>query len=518
MHKNPSNLCLLAALFITWAVSTDLRGSSISEHQAMAQEIYAKLQEAVGDKKSVWPKLIVWSVENRGAVFVPADNSIYLDEKVIKSCVAFGDQMKDALSFVIAHEMTHFYQNHQWKESGLVRNFMVSSAVFEANRHHEAQADIYGAFVSYQAGFNTLALIPDLLDRIYASYGLDSAANGQYPSLETRKDLALEACDLASNLIEIYQTANYLLVLGKFESAYPLYKHVAQSIQFKELHYNLGLCNMMAYMHLQKMDLKYPLALDSRSPIQRGLIDRSPQLLLDDAKESFDLITEQYDAQYSPAKIHLISIYDWLGEQHKAEALISLCAADPEINQNHIYRITEANYYARQGQLVKSRDIYQSLLGEQMPDSNYIREIINHNLASAQNRKPPASAMRSQLIRNEKDLDDVSSLVFYRDFQQTLHIGSGLQFQYAHEYNSSVSKLDFGKVKFSMQRITHASIKSSHGLGIGNSLGEIENRIGNIDLAYARHVNGMYVINYNQGLIFKLNPNGIIEEWVSFSI
>ena len=514
-------LCWLLTILCISMARTPLQGSigtATSEYDIMAQEIYHNLQNAVGDKRSTWPKLSVWSIENRGALFIPSENSIYLDEKIIEACQTFGDQMKDALSFVIAHEMTHFYQAHQWKESGLVRNFMITSEAFVANRQHEAQADIYGAFVTYQAGYNTLGLIPELLDRIYLAYGLDSTASGEYPSLEQRKNLALEACDLAGNLIEIYQTANYMLTLGKFETAYPLYRHVEQSIQFKELHYNIGLCNMMAYLHLSQIDWKYPLSVDTRMPIQRGLITKHPHILLDEILESFHLILEKYDKDYLPAKINLISAYDWLGRGSVVEQLIKQYDGIPQIQGNHMYLLNKANFLVRDGRTEEAIRIYKFLVASKRADSNHTTKIAAYNLAVTQGQNGSIRANKSLLIQNEKGLDGVPSLVFYREFQHNLVIAPGLQFHHAHQYNSSICKLDSGKAKFTLQRITSPKIQSSHGLRIGSSINDIEDQFVAEDLSYEKHVNGSYAIIYKYGLIFKLNSDGIVDEWVSFSL
>lgn len=484
----------------------------------MAQKVYRKLQDAIGDKEANWPNLIVWSVENRGAVFVPGENSIYLDEKLILSCKTLDGQMEDALAFVIAHEMTHFYQSHQWQESGLVRNFMVSSLEFKMSRQNEAEADIYGAFISYQAGYNTLRLIPDLLDRIYEAYDLDDTANSQYPSLEERKDLALESCYLAENLIEMYQMANYLMVLGRYEAAYHLYKYVGNNIQFKELHYNLGICNMMAYWHVQKIELKYPLIIDSWSPIQRGLIDRSPQQLLAEARTSFERIIEKYDSTYIPARIHLISIFDWLGEIQKAEELINRYNGISEINSSSLFGITAANFYIRQGQIAKGQSLYQSTLESSQTEQLYYRDLIDYNRAILQNEIPSSLNSRNQVIKNERGLDNVSSLIFYQDFQHSITMDQDLLFRFGQEFNSTVSKLETAKSKFTLQRITSSDIKTSGGLGIGESFNNIEGQISHELMTTWPGVQGSYIIIFQKGLIFKLDNEGIIEEWVSFSM
>jgi len=507
-----------AGLLVAFSLgSASYSVSSSFTDQEIAHRIYHELQEAIGDKGANWPKLIVWSIENRGAVFVPGANSIYLDEKLIRSCKKFGDQMEDALSFVIAHEMTHFYQSHQWKESGLVHNFMISAETFAVHRQQEAQADIYGAFISYQAGYNTLSLIPDLLDRIYEAYQLDTSANIQYPSLQQRKDLALESCELAGNLIEIYQMANYLLVLGRFDAAYHLYKYIEQKIQFKELHYNLGICNMMAYLNLKKIDLKYSLSIDSRAPIVRGLIERSPEELLSEAMASFERITKEYDPEYGPAIIQLISLFDWSGKIDKAQEIVTRCEAKSEIRESILYQLTKANFYTRQDKIEKSQALYQSILDSAPSEWFFLRDLIEYNLAVLQGETLQGVDRQNHPIRNQNGLDGVSSILFYQDFQHSIAIRSDLLFHSGQEYNSIVSRLEFGKSKFTMQRFTSPEIETSGGLGIGHPFEEIESLFSDDLCTTWQDVQGSYVIVFEKGLIFKLNKKGIITEWVSFS-
>ncbi|NND09529.1 MAG: hypothetical protein HKN87_24425, partial [Saprospiraceae bacterium] len=93
-------LAFSAFLFFAW-ISVGKGVGPIREGPIWFERIYLTLQEAFGDKRTQWPELLIWNQENRGAMFVPGSNKIFIDQKLVTCCAKFGDRADDAMAFVI---------------------------------------------------------------------------------------------------------------------------------------------------------------------------------------------------------------------------------------------------------------------------------------------------------------------------------------------------------------------------------------------------------------------------------
>ncbi|NND05415.1 MAG: hypothetical protein HKN87_03460 [Saprospiraceae bacterium] len=411
--------------------------------------------------------------------------------------------------------MTHFHQNHRWRLSGLFSDFVVPKLDWDENHGDEVQADVYGTFLSYQAGYNTLTIVPELLDSIYAFYDLPATANRLYPSLKERKGLASDACEVSANLIELYQMANYLMVVGRFKTAAHLYQHVASIIQFKEAHYNLGLCRMMSYLSTCNDPLSYPISIDSHIPLERTHGQQNPQQILKSAQRSFELVLEDYDKDYRHAKFALIAIYGWQGNHEEAKSLISDLTTSVESSEDPYFLLTLANHYIENSDMAQGEAIYRQLLSD-LPGGHPLINSIQRNINLLDGNDPWPTFTPS--IQNEQNLDGVTSLLFYSDYQNEIAISQGVQFARADQFGSVLSKLTGSHGKFHMQRIASKEIRTSEGLGIGSSLSELNNRWRDEHFIQVTHVGGQYVVLWSRGLIFKLDESLVTTEWVSFSL
>lgn len=491
----------------------------IDSDQQVVQEIYHNLKNTIGDKRQDWPKVQVWSITDRVASFVPLDNTIYIDQKTIEICKTFEDKYKDALAFIIGHELTHFYQAHQWKEMGFASHFLVNKNSFEAHLEHERQADIYGAFIAQQSGYQSIKLIPGLLENIYKNYKLDVAANQDYPSLSNRKKLAEEACHLAADLVSVYQTANYAMVLGKYEEAHLLYDYVRQSLQFKELYFNLGMNNLLQYYYWQPdLQLGYDFEIDPSIPITRNDQTRHPTALLKEAKASFQKILTQYDPQYFPAQLHLITVLDWQKDKTGATQQINKLGNNFTPKKQASLFLTIGNFHARNGQSTLASDFYQRIAF--IPTANLAtKELALENLnylktKKASKQKPP----QHPALRIEKGIDKIASLTLFKNYNRTISINNQMDLKTDEAGNSFLYRLHFKGQLLKIQLIESIGTQSNKGIEIGSTDQQIKKSYPNSQLGKVRHTNGYYLINYRKGLIFKCNQEGIVEEWVVFSV
>jgi len=488
----------------------------LSADQQIAEQIYQKLQQTIGDKRRDWPKLQVWGVVDRVASFVPNENTIYLDQKAIDICKTFNGQFEAALAFIIGHELTHFYQAHDWKVSGFVTHFMVAKEDFQEHLEHERQADVYGAFIAQQAGFQTIRIVPNLLNSIYKEYQLSSQADSKYPSLVDRQALAQEACHIAADLVEVYHTANYAMVLGKYEVAYQLYDFVGQSLQFKELYFNMAMSNLLQYYFWNTdLQLAYNFEIDPSIPLTRTDQMRHPSILLAEAERFFQKILQDFDANYFPAHLQLLTVYDWQNKTSNMNQQIAwLKTYCPPQQQKHLL-LAIGNYYARQGQVNLAQEQYQSILQSSQP--NTVEQLAKANsqfLQTGQSNKQKPSTRPS--LRIEKGIDEIPSLTFYKNFPRNISIKTAIQLATNEHRNSYISKLNYQDQLLKLQRVYSPSITSNKGIRIGSTKAELERAYPQSQLGIVRHTEGYYIVNYEKGLIFKCNQQGIVEEWSLF--
>lgn len=488
-------------------------------YQQDVQEIYQNLKNTIGDRRQDWPKVQVWSITDRVASFVPLDNTIYIDQQTLDICKTFGGKYKDALAFIIGHELTHFYQEHQWKELGFVSHFLVDKTNFQEHLEHEKQADIYGTFIAQQSGYQTIRLVPAILDKIYQAYQLNKTATLEYPSLSERKKLAEEACHLATDLVNVYQTANYAMVLGKYEEAHFLYDYVRQSLQFKELYFNLGMNNLLQYYYWQPdLQLGYDFEIDPSIPITRNDQTRHPIALLKEAKESFQKILTQYDAKYFPAQLHLITILDWQNDKTGATQQINTLGNDVTPKNQASLFLTIGNFHARNGQPALANDFYQrvaSISTANLATKKLALDNLNYlKTKKSSKQKPP----QHPALRIEKGIDKIASLTLFKNYNRTISINDQMDLQTNEATNSFLYRLHFKGQLLKIQLIESVDAQSNKGIKIGSTNQRIKESYPNVQFGKVRHTNGYYLINYQKGLVFKCNQAGIVEEWVVFAI
>ena len=81
-------------------------------------------------------------------------------------------------------------------------------------RLYETQADEYGMYYAFSAGYRTLYIGDKVLDSIYTWFHLNEQLPG-YPSLTERKQISIEARANIAKLIPVFETGNNCLLLAQ---------------------------------------------------------------------------------------------------------------------------------------------------------------------------------------------------------------------------------------------------------------------------------------------------------------
>ena len=129
---------------------------------SVTSSVFRKLLEARGDFRMPPPELVM----NDGQLYVAWMNSkkeqVGLEEKAYDLCATFGADSLNALAALLAHELTHYYEKHDW-----TRHFSRANANTEAGAQLakleeglklEVQSDYLGGFLALSAVDRRLGL------------------------------------------------------------------------------------------------------------------------------------------------------------------------------------------------------------------------------------------------------------------------------------------------------------------------------------------------------------------------
>lgn len=229
-----TRLCtVLAFLLFCHAASAD------ANIQSVAQEVLYKLYQAHGHQAVVLPAVVVIADESFGASYGKRTNTIKLGTKLYAVCRSFGQDSLSALAFVLGHELAHAHQHELEKYT---TNFIAREFVHDDGAQIEESADVQGLFMAYLAGYgNVGAILPELIERIYSAFNLNSKIYG-YPHIRERQETARKTIARANELIRLHEAGNYLMLMGQYEFAAACIKHIQTAYQGREIFNNLGLC------------------------------------------------------------------------------------------------------------------------------------------------------------------------------------------------------------------------------------------------------------------------------------
>lgn len=311
-----SLLLLLLCLF----TNVSFANSSLIEEQQLAETILKKLFNTYGNfVYPIPPKIEVVAEKKRVAAFVADKQSgkIILEKAVFDICKSFGKDAESALAFVIGHELGHFYERTNNK--GFATNYLK----WTHTQKEEEKADILGVFCAYLADYKTTSIVPQLIEKIYAEYGLMDKKDNLYgyPTFKVRQASAQNVQAKVDELIHLFDTANYLSTVGKYKLAASSYQYILQFYKGREIYNNLGVNYALEAMNFTKKNVDiylYPFEIDAQTRLRRPKIDRGGEDLtkaeqayrmqmLDNAKKYLKEVGK-IDFNYLIDDINMISV------------------------------------------------------------------------------------------------------------------------------------------------------------------------------------------------------------------
>jgi len=506
-------------LVISFVYSQSGHATNNLLNESNINRVFFKLTQAVGDNSRALPKIVIRPNKRFGASYRRSENTIFIDQAAIDICETFGVDAESALAFLMGHELTHYYQKHDWQEAGFATSFITAQATFQAHIHQESEADTYSAFIAHLAGYETIRIIPELLEKIYIGYELKSKDLTAYPSLAERKAVANKVCKTVQGLIDIYQAANYLFALGKYDEALASYEYLLQYVKFKELYNNVGLCALYAALPITQRNYPfiYPLTLDISFPL-RAPSGITKEELLQKAIAAFAKATN-YDASYFTSFLNLICAYDLANQSSEADGLLNNITnlASTKKQQQKLV-LLEGILAFRKGNKLKAAQLFEQIQGNKaFPE---LVNIATSNLRIAQGEKIERTILPAYHPMVNSKIEGIN-LLFYEQPPTTAYLLKNTNLDkktincqvlpkskvFIYTSNGLVTKLQLTKSN---------ALKTTEQLGIGDHYETILNQYQPISKKIVPHQNGFFLVLPKKGLLFNFNPANQVIEWGIF--
>ena len=528
------------------------------------QAIYERLAPAFGEGRMP-PRLLVIpkgtkvrdpiassSGGNEGGLAFEASSGmltegyVAIEERTVEVLAGLGKDQDNALAFLLAHELAHVFLHHGWvgefgnsfARTDMGRK-MMKAATYEEVVKRETEADHFGGFYGYLAGFDTLGVAPRALERIYAGFGLaDQLPN--YPSRAERVAIAERQMESLKKLVPVYDAGNRLLILGRYEEAGRIFAHLAQIFPSREMFNNAGVAFALEAVRLlppKSIPFVYPFELDAETRLlnqeQDGRrIARTGQesdqpvrrvRLLRRALNAFEQAARR-DNRYATAGINSAAVQSLLGEQDEA---LRLAGAALALAREEEERVTAGHALVVRGIALARTGELQRAKSELLAARQVVPELADINIAALEGRAVPIQAatpndMAGQLEKIagysaretfSRSKDQVSfSLSPAEKGDPTLAIHSWR----GPDWECTVIDLEGRRIGTASTGRTYQG-NSARGLRVGSPLASLGQMYGSADRIVPSRQGAWYVYN-TDGIVFEVDAAGKVCGWFLFAL
>ncbi|MFN4253896.1 MAG: hypothetical protein ACK4Q5_02680 [Saprospiraceae bacterium] len=494
-----------------------------------AKRVYDDLVHARGDLRLPPPEFFMNRRQNYVA-WMDADKVLIgLEEKAYDVCASFGADSLNALAALLGHEITHYYEKHDWtrhfsaENSGSALGQQIER--IEEGIKHEAQADYFGGYLATSAGYQVHGIMPRLLDALYKAYGLGEHITG-YPSLPERKAMSCNSQAKLHSFEAAFEMANLLTVLGEYQEAAAYHRLILREFQSREIYNNAGVLAMLAALRLSensRTPLFFPLELDPLSRFgnnRKSATAANPAELMTDA-ESYFSKAAALDPDYAPAFLNLGCVHAYLGN------------------------LDDAAYYARKAMRLSQQQNRTDL----QADVNLLLGIIAHstgNIADAKHYFEIAHGMGSPLGSANLDLLEGKNPIAGQSLANAdtppLETIDELSLErFAHELVvDRTVELESGRASFGVKKMPHSCVyvhmadkgkqlrivqatqedypgHTARGIALGATKAEVEAIYGQSS-QYIHAATGQFLVYFPAQIAFRFDANGRLAGWFTFRI
>lgn len=274
----------------------------------------------------------------RVAAYQPDQNLIILDRKAYDVCARIAPHeasvRQGALALILGHELAHFVRGEGW-DSGFL-DHGASPPAAGAARADEEFADYEGGMYAYIAGYEPFAVVPRLVDDLYADLGLPPGKTDAGPLKRARLLVIDYARRRIQEIAPWLSAAKLLMVAGRPLDAARLFDHVAAQLPSREILVDAGVAwaeaGVAAMRRAPALRAPLELAWDERAmprpPATRGPAGPTvdARVLLERARQLFSELDATAGGDLR-AEIDLACVYALLGEADLAEAFATRALA-----------------------------------------------------------------------------------------------------------------------------------------------------------------------------------------------
>lgn len=493
----------------------------------VARGVFDALVAGQGDFRRQAPTFIMKDSEMFVAWARPESAEIGLEELAYDICTSFGADSLNALAALLAHELTHYYEKHEWSRHFVKQNQDLPTAQrmeqIKEGLKLEAQADNLGGFLAYSVGYDVYGIMPQLLQKIYAESGYDLPEEiPGYPSLDDRVAMSESAMEQLKDLQVVFETANYLQVLGLHETADQYYRFILRDFQSRDIYNNAGANLLMSALDLfteKEMPFALPIELDPESRLTRPRTRdperervRQREALIERAIDYFDralLLDEGYHPAYLNKAVSYALMYDWEEAEYQLRKLM----------KNQAESKIESDVWVARGLMAALRQNYEEARAlwrrEAEQNNNPLAEL---NLLILKNGSLASkSEIAMGFARKQEQIESVALDQFLMEtapdrmvnIDEKTICGYHERDNY-HIYSHSVNQ---GREFFSIQLVDqYYTGKSMEGVQIGDDRSVLTDLYGTPERMVATP-KGTYLLYPQRWMVFALDEQGHVAGW-----
>ncbi|MEP7195702.1 MAG: tetratricopeptide repeat protein [Saprospiraceae bacterium] len=524
------NIGTLSLVHKTTRSGSSPAGKVDSNKYYRALKVFNRLVEARGDQRYQVPSLIMSKSEDAVASMDYKKCEIDLEEKAFDVCAKFGNevQVEAAISFLLGHELTHYYEKHAWKR-GFVEDFKdlhigMKLDSIQDDVAKETEADYLGGFLSYTAGYGFFDQTANVIKALYKAYGLPEKMR-KYPSLSDRVKMSERTLNKLKELIQVFDMANLMTAIGNYKDAYEYYKYVLVDYQSREIYNNLGvtaLLDGMSYFNSDELKYRYPIQIDLNSD-SRGTNEETRKLLIKQAILQFDAAIS-LDPNYATAYLNKACAYSVLGDYDRALFYADKEAKSIAQKNNNSKTLVDIDILigiieAMKGKTENAKKLFQTAIQNGSTLAGINMKILNKEELGVEkesfggfSKKETIDAQNLTNLRLEGIFSDMKTILIGNkvNFSKVNNQGPG-SFLYVNEgeKNGVSNNIYLHGTKANYQGETSRKIK------VGSSYDELIKAYGNPKSTLETPVGQILVY---KSIIFVLGKENKIERWIIYEI
>ena len=298
--------------------------ASTSEQRDRLTLILKRVASAAGSNH-VRPTLHI--EESPGiAHFDMEDRSITVDPRLIKLADASSTHGDKLLAYIIGHEYAHYVRGHEFnRKFHHTFGAMLADAgerpglseMLSASRKDEFEADYYGLYYCYIAGYRYSANeIRKFMDAIKDEFQTGDISY-THPAWSQRKLVVDTVLVEFERLALTFHSGNALLLSGRYEQATVLYEWISSTVPLPEVQWNEVVSRILHIQEVSNKRVVNPDQLLQRvnlAPIFRDGASKAPSTedvaaLLDKCESVIDVLTaRRYNTERCQSAMQILGV------------------------------------------------------------------------------------------------------------------------------------------------------------------------------------------------------------------